>query len=52
MQDRGTALAVRDGCGKSKLEAQERQGKGTRLAESFLQHSAIEVLGGILGSVR
>ena len=49
MQDRGTALAVRVGCGKGKLESQERQRKEARLAKSDLQHSAIEVLGDILG---
>ena len=49
VQDRGTALAVRDDCGNGKLESQERQGKGARLAKSVLQQSAIEALGGILG---
>ena len=43
-------MAVRVGCDKVELETQERQGKEARLAKSVLQHSAIEVLGGILGS--
>ena len=50
MQDRGTAMAVRVGCDKVELETQERQRRGARLAKSVLQHSAIEDLGGILGS--
>ena len=43
-------MAVRVGRDKVELKTQERQGRGARLVESVLQHSAIEVLGGILGS--